>query len=94
MFSDPKSFIIWLVSVTALPIVADYILQGIKLLFPALEDRAASIASVAMAALANVVAILLMPYADQIPAALIPFWGTLIWIVGQVWYLLKIKKPS
>ncbi|MBC7260452.1 MAG: hypothetical protein H5T63_00435 [Chloroflexi bacterium] len=38
---------------------------------------------------------LLMPYADGIPAWLIPFWGTLIWLVGQIWYILKMKeKPG
>jgi len=55
----------------------------------------AKIASVLLAALANVAAILLMPYADRISAWLILFWGTLIWLVGQIWYMLKMKeKPE
>lgn len=82
-------FVLWLGSSAALSVVSSLLLTVIRKFFPQIVEKWAIVASVLLAALASVAAMLLQPYLGALPAWVEQFWPFVVWIVQQLWYELR-----
>ncbi len=87
-------WVLWLASSAALGVVASYLLTLIKMVFPAVKDTVAKIASGLLAAVICGLAVQILPYLGQVPAWVETYWPILVWAVSQIWYELTKPKES
>ena len=81
-------WLVWLGSAGALGVISSVVLTVIKLIFPALRDVYAKIASGVIAAIVSALALLLVPFLPQMPLWVEQFWPIVVWAVSQIWYEL------
>jgi len=85
-------FVLWLGSSAALSVVSSLLLTIIRKVFPQIVEKWAIVASVLLAALASIAAMLLKPYLGVLPPFVEQLWPFVVWIVQQLWYESQGRK--
>ena len=85
----------WLASTAAAGVVASYVTQVIKMIWPQVADEVAVRVSVIMAAVIALAAWLALPYMQQLPPVVGQVWPMVSWLVSYVWFEFVLKpKPA
>lgn len=86
-------FMRWLASTAATGVVASYVVQAIKLVFPQVQDEVAVRVSVIVAAVVALAAYLVLPYMQQLPPVVEQIWPIIAWLASYIWFEIVLKKP-
>ena len=85
-------FVLWLGTSAALGVVSSVLLTLVKWAIPSVTDNIAKIASGLLAGLVCGLAVLVKPYLANLPAWVEVYWPIVVWVAGQIWYILTKPK--
>ena len=89
---DIGDFFRLLASVGGMGIVSSVLLTLIRVLIPSINNEYASLASIFMAVVISMSAQAVLPFVDNITAAVGQYWPMVVWLAQQLWYFLV--KPD
>jgi hypothetical protein len=79
-------FVTWLATPAALAVVSSLVVQVLKRVWPSVQQQLAVAISIAVAAVASVVAMYALPWVAQLPPDVERLWPVVVWALQQLWY--------
>lgn len=89
-----EEFIRYIATPGSLGAISSVVLAIVRRVWPEIDEDLAFVASVALAALAYVLASFVLPMLPELPAELELYWPAVVFLMQQIWYWLMKERVA